>query len=84
MYTLLHITMFISTFTGAMDGVVSSLSPAQFMKFDMDNKIIMSVTLPKFTKNDYLQTYKIMPRALVTYFFSIVLDNITNRTKVFQ
>ena len=57
---------FLILIPGGADGVIKTLTPVEMMSFDMNNKVILSVTLPKFTQNDFLKTYKIMPRALVS------------------
>ncbi|XP_049943149.1 uncharacterized protein LOC126419914 [Schistocerca serialis cubense] len=40
-----------------------SVSPAEYLKTDMNHKIIKSITLPSHDDNYYFKTYKIMPRA---------------------
>ncbi|XP_049838711.1 xanthine dehydrogenase-like [Schistocerca gregaria] len=45
------------------NGAQFSVSPAQYLKINMNHKIIKNITLPPYDDEYYFKTYKIMPRA---------------------
>ncbi|XP_049839222.1 uncharacterized protein LOC126284382 [Schistocerca gregaria] len=45
------------------NGAQLTLSPAEYLKIDMNHKIIKNITLPSYDDSYYFKTYKIMPRA---------------------
>ncbi|KAL0878640.1 hypothetical protein ABMA27_003714 [Loxostege sticticalis] len=64
-------------------GRKKTLNMMEFLKYDMQEKLIVNVQLPPFSSSCHLQTYKIMPRhqnalAIVNAGFFIEKDSRTN------
>ena len=44
---------------------VCEVSPSDFLKLDMHQKVIETLLLPKLDDREYVRTYKVMPRSQV-------------------